>query len=284
MRNKLMLALIFLLAALLSYGQTVRLPQKEDAFAFAVIGDNGSGSKEQYQIADRMATAHMMFPFNMTIMMGDNLYGGDRPKDFEQKFQKPYKVLLDRQVEFFAALGNHDDAARQIVYDDFNMGGKHYYSFKPADDVRFFALDSNYMDGRQLDWFEKELKNSGSNWKVVFFHHPIYSSGEKHGSNIELRDVLEPLLVKYGVDVVFTGHEHFYERITPQKRIHYFIVGSSGKLRKGNIEASPLMAKGFDQDNAFLIAEIAGDEMFFQAISRTGATVDMGSIRRAETP
>jgi 3',5'-cyclic AMP phosphodiesterase CpdA len=185
-------------------------------------------------------------------------------------------------VKFYATLGNHDDPARQTPYEKFNMGGKHYYSFKPKEGVRFFSLDSNYMDKRQLDWFENELKSSGSAWKIVFFHHPIYSSGEKHGSNVELRTVLEPVMVNNGVDVVLTGHEHFYERIKPQKGIHYFIVGSSGQLRKGNIGKTELTEKGFDRDNTFMLAEIVGDEMYFQVISRSGNTVDSGMIKRAE--
>jgi hypothetical protein len=282
MRIKLLLGITTLFAALLGYGQTVRLPLKQGALAFAVIGDSGSGNKTQYQTADQLAAAHGAFPFNFVIMMGDNLYGGDNPRDFEWKFRQPYKALLDRGVEFYAALGNHDDPGRQILYDDFNMDGKTYYSFKPRNDVHFFALNSNYMDQRQQDWFEKEISSSNSPWKIVFFHHPLYSTGRKHGPDIELRTVLEPLLVKHGVDVVFTGHEHFYERITPENGIYYFIVGSSGKLRKGNIRTSPIDAKGFDQDNAFLIAEISGDDMSFQAISRTGKTVDVGSVRRVE--
>ena len=162
------------------------------------------------------------------------------------------------------------------------MDGKNYYSFQPRNDVHFFALNSDYMDRRQLEWFEKEISSSTSPWKIVFFHHPLYSSGRKHGSDIELRTVLEPLLLKHGVDVVFNGHEHFYERTTEKKGIHYFIVGSSGKLRKGNIKATRVDGKGFDQDNAFLIAEISGDDMSFQVISRTGETVDVGSVRRVE--
>ena len=282
MRIKIMLVIVSLLAVLLVYGQTVQLPLKKGALAFAVIGDSGSGAKAQYQVAAQMAAAHKVFPFNFVLMMGDNLYGGDNPADFERKFAQPYKALLDIGVKFYAALGNHDDAGRQILYDDFNMGGKNYYSFKPRNDVHFFALNSNYMDRRQLEWFEREISSSNSPWKIVFFHHPLYSSGRKHGPDIELRGVLEPLLVKHGVDVVFTGHEHFYEQITPKNGIHYFIVGSSGKLRKGNIKASPSDEKGFDQDNAFLIAEISGDDMSFQAISRTGKTVDVGSVRRVE--
>ena len=281
MRIKLFLVIV-LFAALLSYGQTVQLPLKKGALAFAVIGDSGSGSTAQYQVANRMAAVHKVFPFNFVLMMGDNLYGGDNPRDFKRKFAQPYKALLNARVNFYAALGNHDDPGRQILYDNFNMDGKNYYSFQPSNDVHFFALNSNYMDRRQLEWFEKEISSSNSPWKIVFFHHPLYSSGRKHGSDIELRRVLEPLLIKHGVDVVFTGHEHFYERLSPKNGIHYFIVGSSGKLRKGNIKASPMIVKGFDQDNAFLIAEISGDDMLFQAISRAGQTVDVGSVRRVE--
>ena len=95
--------------------------------------------------------------------------------------------------------------------------------------------------------------------------------------------MLEPLLLKYGVDVVFAGHDHFYERTKPQNGIYYFVIGSGGKLRKGNIRNTGLTAKGFDQDNASLLAEIAGEEMYFQTISRTGTTIDYGIIRRRPT-
>jgi 3',5'-cyclic AMP phosphodiesterase CpdA len=160
------------------------------------------------------------------------------------------------------------------------MGGERYYTFKPKDGIRFFALDSNYMDKEQLAWLERELRQSGSDWKICFFHHPLYSSGGRHGSNAELRSLLEPLLLKYSVDVVFTGHDHFYERTKPQKGVSYFVVGAGGKLRKGDIRQTNLTAKAFDADNTLLLAEIAEEEMHFQAISRIGSTVDSGIIRR----
>jgi len=75
----------------------------------------------------------------------------------------------------------------------------------PKNGVRLFALDSNYVDDKQLDWLGTELAASGSDWKNAFFHHPLYSSGETHGSADVQRELLEPLLVKHGVDVVITG-------------------------------------------------------------------------------
>jgi 3',5'-cyclic AMP phosphodiesterase CpdA len=269
----------YLLLAILAAGL---ISESQETFRFAVIGDTGTGDSGEYQVAQKLTDSVKEFPFGLVLMLGDNIYGGETPADFRKKFEKPYQGLLAAGVKFYATLGNHDEPPRQIDYKPFNMGGKRYYSFKPKADIRFFSLDSNYMDPEQLKWLEKELKASGSDWKIVFFHHPIYSSGEKHGSNLELRKILEPVMVRNGVDVVLTGHEHFYERIKPQKGINYFIIGSSAKLREGNIGKTELTAKGFDADNVFMLAEIAGDNMTFRVITRKGAVVDSGTIRRAE--
>jgi hypothetical protein len=94
---------------------------------------------------------------------------------------------------------------------------------------------------------------------------------------------LEPLFVKYGVQVVFAGHDHVYERVKPQKGIYYFTEGASGSLRQGNLRKTGLTAVGYDQDRSFMLVEIAGDELYFQTISRTGQTVDSGVIRRVAT-
>jgi len=257
-------------------------PAKQPELKFAIVGDTGTGGREQYEVGQKLTAARGTFPFEFVIMLGDNMYGGESARDFQNKFEKPYEALLSTGIKFYASLGNHDVPERQISYKPFNMGGQRYYTFKPKDGIRFFALDSNYVDKKQLDWLETELKNSGSEWKVCFFHHPLYSSGEKHGPSLELRKVLEPLLIKHGVDVVFAGHEHFYERIKPQNGIQYFILGNSAKLRKDGIVRSEITAKAFDTDNAFMIAEISGDEMNFQTISRKGTVVDSGKFRRVE--
>ena len=146
--------------------------------------------------------------------------------------------------------------------------------------MRFFALDSNYIDDKQLDWLDKQLADSGSDWKICFFHHPPYSSGETHGSAVLQREKLEPVFVKHGVNVVLSGHEHFYERIKPQKGIQYFILGNSAKVRRGDLLKTDLTEKGFDQGYTFMLVEIAGDDLTFQTISDKGTTIDQGTIHR----
>ena len=271
----------FLLALpLAGAAQELRLPNKRGSLKFGVIGESGQPGPGQIAIARQMAAWRSKFPFEFVLMTGDNLYGSESPRDYERKFAEPYKALLGAGVEFYASLGNHDDEG-QTQYKAFNMGGQKYYTFKPQDGVRFFAIDSNYIDQKQLQWLDKELAASGSDWKIVFFHHPLYSSGATHGSADLQRELLEPVLLKHGVNVAFTGHEHFYERIKPQKGVAYFIIGSSAKLRKGDLQKSPLTVYGNDATYAFMLVEIAGDELYFQTINDKGTTLDTGSVKRA---
>jgi 3',5'-cyclic AMP phosphodiesterase CpdA len=260
----------------------VTAPQEKDSVRFAVIGDTGTGTSSQYQVGERLTAARQMFPFEFVIMLGDNIYGSERPQDFVNKFEKPYKVLLDAKVPFYAALGNHDDPT-QRYYKPFNMNGERYYTFTKGN-ARFFVLDSNYMDQAQLKWLETELSKANDRWKIAYFHHPLYSSGERHGSEVDLRTQVEPLFIKHGVDVVFAGHEHFYERIKPQNGIYYFIEGGSAKLRKGDIRTGPLTAAGFDTDFSFMLAELGKDAMQFQVLSRNGKPIDSGALPLAEEP
>jgi 3',5'-cyclic AMP phosphodiesterase CpdA len=259
--------------------QDLAVPLKNGSVKFAVIGDTGTGDTHQLAVAKQLTATRAKFPFDFVVMVGDNIYGGNSAKDYERKFATPYKPLLDGGVKFYAALGNHDDPSERF-YKLFNMNGERYYSFKPANGVRFFAMDSNYIDDKQLKWVDEELASSGSDWKICFFHHPPYSSGETHGSDETLRTQLEPIFVRHGVNVVLTGHEHFYERIKPQKGIAYFITGSSAKLREGNISQTQLTAKGFDSGYTFMIVEIVGDDMYYQTITDTGKTVDSGTVHR----
>mgnify|MGYP003288107969 CR=1 FL=1 len=256
---------------------SLTLPNKDGAVRFLVIGDTGTGTNKQNDLAKVMLRYYHTFPFEFVLMLGDNMYGSEKAVDYKQKFENVYRPLLDQKVKFYAALGNHDDS-NQRFYEFFNMEGQEYYRFKKGN-VSFYSLNSNYMDKKQVDWFNDELGKDTSPWKIAYFHHPPYSSGGAHGSDTKLRQIVEPIFVKHGVNVVFAGHEHFYERIKPQNGIYYFISGSGGKLRKGDVKkASPLTAKAYDQDMSFMLIEVDENEMHFQVVSRTGATVDSGVI------
>jgi predicted MPP superfamily phosphohydrolase len=259
----------------------VTLPLREGTLRMAVFGDAGRGSKEQYDLARVMEQYRQLVNFDWVLMTGDNIYGKDSPADMKKKFELPYKSLLDSGVKFYASLGNHD-TSNQRFYAPFNMNGEEYYRVERSG-VSFYALNSNYLDKKQLDWLIDQLGKDKNAWRVAFFHHPPYSSGGRHGSDPEVRAILHPLFVKYGIDVVFTGHDHFYERVKPQDGITYFVAGAAGKIRKGNLkDNSGITAVGFDTDLSFMLLEFVDDDMHFQVISLAGNTVDSGIIKRRD--
>jgi hypothetical protein len=253
---------------------------------FAVIGDSGQWSNAQRETAAQLSAQRTEFPFDFVLMLGDNNYGDGSPESYAVRFEQPYKPLLDAGVEFYAARGNHD-AGAQWNYPLFNMGGRRYYTFDrkagllpplAGDRVQFFALDSVSLDNEQLSWFDRQLSESKAEWKIVFFHHPIYSSGRYALSSAARRSTLEQALIEHAVDVVFAGHEHVYERITPQSGVMYFVEGASGAVRVGDLETSSYQAMGYDRDLSFMLVELAGDALYFRAVNRLGEIVDSGKI------
>ena len=268
--------------------QVLRLPNRPDSIKFAAIGDAGRGDKAQYDVSAQMQAFRKTFKYDFVVMLGDNVYDGGTPEDYRRKFELPYKPLLDDGVKFYATIGNHD-SVNQPFYEPFHMGGKRYYTFKADQsllaritdsEIQFFMVDTETLDRTQLAWLARELGRSDADWKIPIFHRPIYTSGRYATPARIFRNALEPLFVRYGVKVALSGHEHFYERIRPQQGITYFISGGAGSLRERDIRRTPLTAVGFDIDYHFMMFEVAGNELFYQAISRTGHSIDAGSIRR----
>ncbi len=255
------------------------LPAIRGSLIFAAMGDSGSGDTAQREVAQAMLTyfnTARHFPF--VLMLGDNLYHDD----YEGEFLEPYKPLLDRGVTFYAALGNHDRDL-EIHFKPFNMNDQDRYSFDQGN-ARFAALNSNHpADPAQIKWLDGAFTDAGDKWRICFFHHPLYSSGEH---SAEARDVIRPgledALVRNKVDVVFSGHEHLYERIRPQRGIHYFVSGGGGRNLYGYHPSD------FDEigvsEHHFMVIEIAGDRLFFEAITHAQKLLDCGVItRRADT-
>jgi len=290
---------------------------------FAVIGDSGTGERPQYQIARQMAAWHERMPFDLVLMLGDNIYGGwlgfsgGNRKYFNEQFDQPYADLLRRRVIFRAALGNHDLGTRNgqdliDAHGRFHIDGPlGYYRFtagewhphaagaphagggeRPAPLVEFFVLNTNRMiegkqDPEQLAWLEKALASSRAQWRIVYGHHPIYSSGHRHGGDEGLRAMLEPILTKPTdasessprVQIYLAGHDHIYQRLRPQKCVVHFVCGAGGQLRKGNARPSPQVAAGEDQQRVFMLWEATRDELRFRAINETGDAFDCGVVR-----
>jgi 3',5'-cyclic AMP phosphodiesterase CpdA len=266
------------------------MPLRAGSVRFAAIGDSGRGDDPQFQVARQMVEWRGRFPFEFVLMLGDNIYGPHTPEDYRRKFDEPYRDLLHAGVTFHAAIGNHDEPG-SLNYAPFNMDGQRYYTFRKGEaslggltgaGVRFFAMDSRSFDRDQIDWLHRELVDSRSEWKIAYFHHPLYTSGRYQAGARTLRRAVERTLVDGDVDVVLSGHEHFYERTYPQNGIVYFVSGAAGSLRPGDIQRTPLTAAGFDDDYHFVMFEVTGRELYFQAVSRAGKTIDAGVIVKPE--
>ena len=253
---------------------------------FAVMGDFGTGESDEYAIANQMLYSHHATALDFVLAVGDNIYPNGSARYFVKHFEQPFEGLLKEHVKFYAALGNHDvEEGRkdQLEYPLFNMGGSNYYTISRGNGlVDIFVLDTTAYDAGQANWLENALRTSRATWKIAAMHHPLYSSAKKHGSDPKLRATLEPLFMRYHVQVVFAGHDHVYERTKLQKGIQHFITGAGGKMRRGDIDMkSPFRAASYDEDNSFMIVEIDETEMAFKSISETGSVVDSGVIKQS---
>ncbi len=250
---------------------------------FAVIGDWGTGCDEQAALSKMMIDTHAKSAFEFVLAAGDNIYPNGSGRYFSKKFEQPFSKLIDDKVPFYAVLGNHDveDGRQdQTSYPLFNMVGKNYYMLSKGDGlVDFFMLDTTDFHQAQMFWLENALKTSNAKWKIALFHHPLYSSGKKHGSDEKLRRKIEPLFIKYGVKVAFAGHDHMYERTKLQQGVQHFVTGAGGKTRRGGLNPNTgITAASFDADNHFMVIEVDDKEVSFKAICEKGNTVDSGVL------
>ena len=222
------------------------LPNKDDALKFGVMGDFGNGKREQYQLGEQMARVRAQFPFELMLTVGDNLYGGQRAERLRQEVRDALQGAARRRREVLRLARQPRLAPAELRTRCSTWTASTYYTFKaPKQDVRFFALESPYLD-------PAAAAVAGTRAAIIrattgrFPTSTTRSTRRATGTAriCPKRKVLEPLFLKYGVSVVFAGHDHVYERVKPQQGITHFVVGSSGQLRKGNLDhrtpASPL--------------------------------------------
>ena len=248
-------------------------------FRFVALGDVGTGNIGQLAIADVMNDSYQQRPFKLVLMTGDNIYEDGDIRRVGATFSKPYHFLRKQEVPFYAVLGNHDvrtnNGIDQVNFASFNMGGR-YYTFT-QDMVQFFALDTTNSDAdwaAQLDWLEKNLAKSTATWKIVFGHHPLYSSGI-HGSSDQLIDELSPLFARYGVQFYLNGHDHNYERTEPIEGTTYLTVGAGAKTR-------PVFSSDWTAHSAarlsFATIDVYPERLEIQGIGKNGKIFDRGEI------
>ena len=290
---------VFLLLAFIIY-----LPfafAQDPPFRFIAIGDTGCGCSGQEKVATRLVDWHRTHPFKTVVMLGDNIYGGvmgtrgGNKSLFDDKFDRYYSPLLDSGVKFFATLGNHDMETRggvDLIRDKkrFNIQGSQgyydFYSDEAADGkplVHFISLnsvsliDQDAADKAQIAWMSKTLSESKAVWKVVYFHHPLYApSGEGHEPELQLRRDLEDVFVAAGVQLVLTGHNHYYARMKTQRGITHFISGGGGRsLKEPIINKYTVRAAEIYH---FINFDVYADRLEFQVVPADGNFLDKGMI------
>jgi 3',5'-cyclic AMP phosphodiesterase CpdA len=246
-------------------------------FSFLIFGDSGQGTSAQ----KAMASVMKQLNFSFAIHTGDVVYEGGYDSEFDSGYFTPYKSLIDH-LPFFPVVGNHDLVADQgatFKENFFHPEGDLYYDFHWGD-THFIALNSTYSDrSAQRTWLEKTLVASTGRWKIVYFHHPPYNSG-MFGNNPNIQRDFVPILEKYHVDVVFTGHAHSYERTFPINQITYFVTGGGG----GGL--TPVSQSDFTAYSGsryhLLLAEMTPQTLTIKAIDRNGAVFDSVAISKSE--
>ncbi len=266
-------------------------------FRFAVYGDSRSHPGTHRSISRQMLLADPAFILNT----GDLVDSGNRPKDWEKQFFEPLKDVIDH-IPFYPTLGNHEDHAA-LYYNFFSLptdettenkakqsDEESWYAFDYGS-ARFIALDSDreaseYQPGSaQYEWLERQLGNHSQRWTFVYFHHPPYSSG-KHGSSIGIRNAWSELFMKHGVDLVFSGHDHIYERTYPIRKmlaedntpVTYIVTGGGGA---GLHSIYPQVWTAHSASaNHFMLIEIDNEQLDLVAYTDDAEVLDTLTIRK----
>ncbi len=220
-------------AVLLSLFSVVAPAQvtKPSEFNFAVYGDNRSGySTESAEVHKKIIQKLKALQPQLIINTGDLVYRGEESEDWDAFFKESGDLF--KKIKFYPAIGNHDVSKDNIFrqHFPFNEEGVNYYNFQHQG-AQFIILDSTIAIGPgslQYQYLIDKLQSS-SQQKPLFIvlHHPPFNRG-RHGSDLDLQQHLAPIFAEYGVDIVFAGHDHNYQRFKPIRGVHYIVSGGGG--------------------------------------------------------
>lgn len=260
------------------------VPQTQGSWTFSALGDYGSGHAPQDEIAQNIAKAKP----DLIVTLGDNVYYNGTEQEFQDKWDGEDQFgMLRREFPVRPSLGNHDVRREPDGVPFFRrfpeLDNARFYSYEHKD-VHFVSLNSNesLLPGSpQYRWLERDLARSTKDWNVVYFHHPIASSQPQHRS--PNREVLGPLLAKYGVDLVLTGHEHNYQRSAPLNDAGTIevISGGGGKSLHPFAWKQPAHNAYRDVDFGHVEVEVTGDRLVGRYVVRDGSVRDTFVIPNA---
>ena len=163
-----------------------RCRSRPDSLKFAVIGDNGTGDSPEYDVGARMTEARQAFPFELVIMLGDNMYGRQQPQDFVDQVRAAVRAAARRPASASTRRSATTTTRTTAPIRGFNMGGERYYTLRQEERALLRARHATSWIRSQLAWIDNALKQSPDEWKICYFHHPLYSDGGRHGSDVEL--------------------------------------------------------------------------------------------------
>lgn len=269
------------------------LASPKDIVRVGLAGDTGTGNRRAYRVAEQMSNIDAAHPLDAVFLLGDNLYGGEPfHLAMDARFIRPYSALLDRKVPFFGALGNHDADAQdrwegQIHSPLFHMEGRAYYAREIGGLVTFFVLASPTIreDAEQVEWFREEVPRHSTPWKVLVIHRPMDASEMLHGSSGKIHKLLVDILHQEGgIDFVFSGHNHIYERRELLDGIQHITLGSGGKLEsEEEFPADENRAVGYKDSGAFGWMSFRREKAIFEAVEEEGQVIDRVTYGRDES-
>lgn len=254
----------------------------DDPLRVAVVGDFGAFTTDELRIVTQM----MWWQPDIILTTGDNAYESGTLDEYAVNVFKPYQPLL-AEVPMYASMGNHDyttdeGGPMKEVFElpTSSSGTEDYYSFN-YDNIHFVAVNSNldYSVGSdQYTWLQEDLETADQRWKLIYFHHPVFSSGE-HGSTAGMDSILAPLFSANDVDLVLNGHDHDYERNSKVNGVLYLVTGGGGKSLYDQVNENEY-SQVFLSEYHFVGLTIQNDELKLKAIDKRGYAFDEKKLRK----
>ena len=264
-----------------------------ESISFNAVGDSGVDTGLTRAVRSRwLATGA-----TLGLRLGDLAYDSGTDQEFQDHYFAVYRDFLRRGFDM-TTIGNHESYtnAAQPYLDNLFLpsgGTERYYAFE-AGPALFISLDvetSDYGPGStQRDWLEKTLAASARPWKFAFMHDGPYSCSLVHGSNFAARESFSPLFERYGIDVVFAGHDHGYERSRPVldfmpegKPVRYIVSGGGGRSLYPWRTDCPWTAVAASTDEIVNVS-VNGPCLTLRAIRPDGSMVDADSFCKPLVP